>query len=104
MLDKDVGYRIRKQRELLGLTRESFSEKVDITPKFCSDIESGNKGMSVDTLIRMSKELLVTTDYILFGSNSKVVDEEIINLVNACPEDKIIYLKSIMRDFIKSCK
>ena len=34
-----IGGRIRKQREYLGLTREQFAEKLDITPKFCADIE-----------------------------------------------------------------
>ena len=42
-----IGGRIRKQREFLGLTREQFAEKLDITPKFCSDIELGIKGMAV---------------------------------------------------------
>ena len=36
-----IGGRIRKQREYLGLTREQFAEKLDITPKFCADIELG---------------------------------------------------------------
>ena len=48
-----IGGRIRKQREYLGLTREQFAEKLDITPKFCSDIELGVKGMSVPTLCRI---------------------------------------------------
>lgn len=49
-----IGGRIRKQREYLGLTREQFAEKLDITPKFCADIELGTKGMSVPTLCRIA--------------------------------------------------
>ena len=45
-----VGRRIRKQREYLGYTRERFAELLEVTPKFCSDIELGVKGMSVPTL------------------------------------------------------
>lgn len=52
-----IGGRIRKQREYLGLTREQFAEKLDITPKFCADIESGTKGMSVPTLCRIATTL-----------------------------------------------
>ena len=42
-----IGGRIRRQREFLGYTREQFAELLDVTPKFCSDIELGVKGMSV---------------------------------------------------------
>ena len=41
-----IGQRIRKQREFIGYTREQFAELLDVTPKFCSDIELGVKGMS----------------------------------------------------------
>ncbi len=39
-----IGGRIRRQREFLGYTREQFAELLDVTPKFCSDIELGVKG------------------------------------------------------------
>lgn len=48
-----IGARIRKQREFMGLTREQLAEKIEVTPKFCSDIELGVKGMSVPTLCRL---------------------------------------------------
>lgn len=102
MLDKDIGLRIRKQRELLGYTREALAEKLNVSPKFCSDIELGVKGMSVETLCKLSKELLVTTDYILFGRNSSDLDEELVNLLSACNKEKSKYLKNIIRNFIKA--
>ena len=42
-----IGSRIRKQREYLGYTREQFAELLEVTPKFCSDIELGVKGLSL---------------------------------------------------------
>lgn len=39
-----IGGRIRRQREFLGYTREQFAELLDVTPKFCSDIELGVQG------------------------------------------------------------
>ena len=45
-----IGSRIRKQREYIGYTREQLAELLDVTPKFCSDIELGVKGMSIPTL------------------------------------------------------
>ena len=62
-----IGTRIRSQREYLGYTREQLAEYLGVTPKFCSDIELGAKGMSVPTLCKISKILRLKTDYILFG-------------------------------------
>ena len=63
----EIGTRIRSQREAFGYTREAFAEMLDITPKFCADIELGKKGMSVPTLCRIASVLKLSTDYILFG-------------------------------------
>ena len=49
-----IGGRIRRQREYLGYTREQFAELLEVTPKFCSDIELGVKGMSVPTLCKIA--------------------------------------------------
>lgn len=51
----EIGSRIREQREYLGLSREAFAEKIGVTPKFCSDIELGLKGMSLPTLCKNFK-------------------------------------------------
>ena len=102
---ENVGKRIRKQRELLGYTRESFAEKLEITPKFCSDIELGLKGMSVPTLCRISEVLGLSTDYILFGTSSDADKAAmIIEAVKRCPEDKLNYLENIIRTFVSSCE
>ena len=63
----EMGIRIRKQRELLGYTREQFAEKLDVSTKFCSDIELGVKGVSIQTLAKLTELLHLSSDYILFG-------------------------------------
>ncbi len=70
--NKAVGRRLRLRRDALGITRDKLAEAIDVTPKFVQDIEYGNKGMSTETLARLSEILGLTTDYILKG----IVDEE----------------------------
>jgi len=74
---KAIGIRIRNQREFLGFTREQLAEMIDVTPKFCSDIELGVKGMSLNTLDLLSNMLKLSTDYILYGNFNK--DDPLIN-------------------------
>lgn len=96
-----VGARIRKQREFLGYTREQFSELLDVTSKFCSDIELGIKGMSVPTLCRISHILKLPTDYILFGEEGISTDTSPAALMlRQCPSDKLPYLESVIKSFL----
>ncbi len=67
-----TGRRLRIKREALGMTRDRLAEEIEVTPKFIQDIEYGAKGMSTETLVRLSEALDLTTDYILKG----FVDEE----------------------------
>ncbi|MBR4295961.1 MAG: helix-turn-helix transcriptional regulator [Clostridia bacterium] len=97
-----IGSRIRRQRERLGYTREELAEKLDITPKFCYDIELGAKGMSVQTLCLISKELGLSTDFILFGSDDEELKSPTITMLRRCPPEKMPFLEDIIRSFVRS--
>lgn len=98
-----IGTRVRKQREKLGYTRDELAEMVGISTKFCADIELGHGMMSVETLCGLSKALMVSTDYILFGNSTNAIDDEAINLIKICKPENIEDLKGLMRIFIKVC-
>lgn len=101
-----IGGRIRKQREYLGLTREQLAEKLDITPKFCSDIELGVKGMSVPTLCRIATTLSLSTDYILFGKQEKKeklsVFKALSPMVESIAPSQLPYLESVLKAVISA--
>lgn len=94
-----IGARIRKQREEFGYTREIFAEKLDVTPKFCADIELGNRGMSVQTLCRISQVLKLSTDYILFGAaqENQSFSEA---LLHRCTPTERKYAEDILKTFV----
>jgi transcriptional regulator with XRE-family HTH domain len=97
---RKVGGRIRKQREYMGYTREHFAELLDITPKFCSDIELGVKGMSVPTLCKISKILRLTTDYILFGTMEQASDDALLLLLRGCSTSERSYAEQLLKTFL----
>lgn len=98
---KEIGSRIRKQREFLGYTRECLAEKLEITPKFCSDIELGVKGMSIQTLNNFSQILKISADYILYGESAKTtLPQGLVNMLQNCPESKLKYAQDILKAFI----
>jgi len=69
-LNKQIGERVRAQRECLGITREGLCDYVNISPQFLSEIERGVKGVSAETLLKLCKGLGVSADYVLMGKES----------------------------------
>jgi transcriptional regulator with XRE-family HTH domain len=100
---KDMGARIRAQRERLGYTREQLAEKLDVSTKFCSDIELGIKGISIQTLAKLSDLLCLRTDYILFGEEQPdhTAELEMMDaLIQKCPPNHQDDLLTMIHAFI----
>lgn len=99
----EMGERIKKQRLLLGYSREKLAEMVGITPRYCYDLELGLKNMSTQILCKLSESLHVSTDYLLFGKCS-ASDESIplIGLISVCPTDKLHHLEEIVSHYIQA--
>ena len=95
-----IGRRIRQQREYMGFTREQFAEQIDVTPKFCSDIETGAKGMSVPTLCRISKVLRLSTDYILYGKTEQENPNSVMMVLENFSESERAYAEQLLKTFV----
>lgn len=99
---KAIGLRIRNQREFLGHTREQFAEIIGITPKFCSDIELGVKGMSLQTLNQIVRTLKLPADFILYGTSLENEQNAIVQMLASCNPMKIKYAEEILKIFIQA--
>ena len=64
--NKKLGLKIKKLRERRKLTREKLGEMAEISDRFIYDIETGQKGISAETLYKLSRALNITSDYLLF--------------------------------------
>ncbi|HYE67682.1 MAG TPA: helix-turn-helix transcriptional regulator [Anaerovoracaceae bacterium] len=105
---KAIGRRIRFQREQLHLTREVLAEKLEVSAKFCADIEYGMKGMSMTTLNRLSEILNLSTDYILKGNRDIRVEkaenhdiiESVVATLNSCNRIQLGRVEQLLRIFV----
>lgn len=73
---KEIGRRVRLRRDYFGLSREQLAEKIEVSNQFIADIEYGNRGMSLETLYKMSQVLQISADYFLAGKIYEEEDEE----------------------------
>lgn len=64
---KEIGHRIRSLRKENRLSQEELANKLNVNTDHVGRVETGNRGMSIDLLVEISKYFAVSTDYILFG-------------------------------------
>ena len=89
-LKQIIGQRIRECRLKEGYTQAQFAELMDISVNFLSEIETGKKGMSQETIYRLCQKLQLSADYILFGAQiSKPLPCDLIQLVNSLSSEDL---------------
>lgn len=64
----DMGKRVRKQRQLIGLTQQELAERIGVSTSFVGHVERGTRKASLETLVALSNALGVGVDYLLAGS------------------------------------
>lgn len=104
-----VGERIREKRILIGLSQEELAEKIDRAPKYCSDIERGICGMSVETMLSMSDSLDMSLDYMMFGEatdaelkRQKNDEIALIHILSKCNDHQREYALRLLKLYIAS--
>jgi len=63
----EIGKKIKEKRKNKGWSREKLATLSYISDKFLYDIEVGKKGMSAETLYKISKALDISADWLLDG-------------------------------------
>ena len=102
MVRKEIGKRIKSLREASGLTREELAEKAEISSKFLYEVEKGIKGLSADTLLKISKTLSCSCDYIMTGElfEREQIDQgvRILNSFEEREKQYVVRLLSVMKE------
>lgn len=62
----EIGARIRRQRERIGLTQEQLGETCGLSCSFVGHIERGSRKLSVESLYKLASVLDTSVDYLLF--------------------------------------
>jgi transcriptional regulator with XRE-family HTH domain len=97
-----IGARIRAQRELLGITRESLCNYVSISPQFLSEIERGRKGASAETLQKLCEGLKISADYVLMGREKPSDISDIAATLSMIDEKYLPFAEDLLKTFVKT--
>jgi len=75
-----LGRRIRSARVEASITQEHAATETGISLRFYQMLERGEKGPSLDTLLRLSKVLRVSMDYLLLGEAVDSLSNPIVDI------------------------
>ena len=104
-----VGERIRSKREALGLSQEDVAEGVDLTAKYLSDIERGSCGMSIESMLSISKLLDMSLDFMMKGNPTQreklqleCNETALIHALSRCNDRQHAYAIRLLEVFLAS--
>lgn len=88
-----VGERIRSIRQNFNMSRDKFSEMIDVSEVFLGQVERGERALSLKTLKRIVAYTGYSSDYILYGdvkNNDKI--KRVDRILMKCSEETIDYV------------
>lgn len=97
-----VGLRIRQIRESLHMSRESFSEKCDISASFLSAVENGKKAITSKTMFKICTAIGVSADYLIMGDDNNLEADMAQEMINTLEPESRKYAFQILRDYIEA--
>lgn len=107
MLDKneslasEIGKRIAIRRNQLGLTQEQAAERSGLTQQFFASVETGAKNIRAESIIRVSKALNISTDFLLTGTVSDIDCDRLTNMLKQLDEKQFLEIESIIIQILK---
>lgn len=106
---KEMGTRIRARREMLGMSRDDFAKKMNVTAKTIANIEYGEKGVTLKNLYKMKQVLGVSVDYLMDGDDAfataedkrKMLNENIMSSLSVCSVKQLYCMEQMAKLYVE---
>lgn len=97
-----MGERVKQARKTKRYTQAQLAEIIDMSSKNFSQIERGETGISLSTLMSLCKALEVSADYILFGTQGGKNSIDLI--LTELNEEQQLYAEKMLEVYAEYCK
>ncbi|MGM9685046.1 MAG: helix-turn-helix domain-containing protein [Bacteroidaceae bacterium] len=102
-INKVIGKRIKAVRTKKGLSQSKLCDLINMNPSYISYVENGQKGLSLDSLIRLANALNATADELLqdcLENTVKTSNHEFAAILFDCSD----YEKRVLLDVVTAAK
>lgn len=69
-ISNQVGFRIRKLREVHNISRESLASTLELSDSYIGLIERGTRGVTIHNLVKIANYFNVSMDYFFMDENA----------------------------------
>lgn len=97
----EIGHRIANRRKQLGLTQAQAAERAGLTQQFFASVETGSKNIRAESIIKVSKALNISADFLLTGVVTDFERHELVRMLESLDETKFSEIKDIISDILK---
>ena len=99
----EIGARIADRRKQLGWTQEQAAERAGLSHQFFACVERGLKNIRAESVIKISRAMYVSTDYILLGISSDIDRNHLVEMMSPLDETQLKCLEEIIKNYIIGC-
>lgn len=85
----EMGERIRMLRKAAGISQIEMANRLDMSNNTMLSIEKGRAVMSSQAIYEYAQIMGVTTDYIYFGDDKLLIDNEVAKILKGKSEEDI---------------
>lgn len=103
-VSKLLGANVQKYRKKINLTQTELSEKIGISQKHLSDIETGTKFPSAGIIEKLANELNVSVALLFGGSDAYDISNKVTTLVMNNLRPILISISNDVQDLQKKFK
>lgn len=99
----EMGARIALRRKQLGWTQEQAAEAAGLSWQFFACVERGIKNIRAESLLKLSRAMNVSADYILTGKDAGADSLDLSHLLDPLNEQQRKCLEEILKNFLIAC-
>lgn len=102
-LIKAIGRRVASRRRQLKLTQEQLAERANLSQQYIASLECGIRGLGAESIIKLSRALQVSSDYLLFGIANSEDYQRFEDMLPPLSGKEQLVLEEVIQAFLKLC-
>lgn len=96
-----MGKRMAERRKARGLTQEAAAYLSGITHQQYNKAENGKTCISSDSLLKVSRALQTSADYLLTGTNLSERHQEMLALLDTLSDDQLQLASKVVQSIVE---
>lgn len=102
-LIKAIGKRVALRRRELKLTQEQLAERANLSQQYIASLECGIRGLGAESIIKLSRALQVSADYLLFGIENSEEFRRFDDMIRPLSGKELLGLEEMVKVYLMAC-